>query len=118
MNSELKQTPKSDYKHEQDASDSSITKTSKIVAADPTQAEEVPTIPIDSLELVAALQPAVSVHSVETTYFPHLPTPLVAQPSEYQRSLGEWCQIWWDGVRPSYLSLSLLPTLLGITLAW
>lgn len=118
MNSELKDTPTYDYGHEQDAASSSIINPSKIVAADPTQAEEVPTIPIASLELVASLQPAISVHSVGMTDFADLPTPLVVQPSEYQRSLGEWFQIWWDGIRPDYLSLSLLPILLGTTLAW
>ncbi len=118
MNSELKDTPTYDYGGEQDAASSSITRTSKIVAADPIQAEEVPTIPIDSLELVASLQPAISVHSIDMTDFANLPTPLVVQPSEHQRSLGEWFQIWWDGIRPNYLSLSLLPVLLGTTLAW
>ena len=118
MNSELKQTPTHDYKNEQDATVSGVTTTSKIVAADPILAEEVPTIPIDSLELVASLQPAISVHSIDITYFPHLPAPLVVQPSECRRGFGEWLQIWWDGIRPGYLSLSLLPVLLGTTLAW
>jgi 1,4-dihydroxy-2-naphthoate polyprenyltransferase len=49
---------------------------------------------------------------------PNLPAPLVAQPAEYQRSLSEWVQIWWEGIRPAYLSLSLAPVLLGTTLAW
>ena len=118
MNSELTDTPTYDYGDEQDAAGSSITHTSKIVAADALQAEEVPTIPIDSLELVASLQPAISVHSIDMTDFANLPMPLVVQPAEHQRSLGEWLQIWWDGIRPNYLLLSLLPVLLGTTLAW
>jgi len=116
MNSELKQTPP--YDHEQDATSSSTTNPGKIVAADSLQAEDVPTVPIDSLELVASLQPAISVHSVDMTPFPNLPAPLVGQSSEQERSLSEWLQIWWDGIRPNYLSLSLLPILLGTTLAW
>lgn len=118
MNSELKQTTSHDYKQEQDTVDFSKTNPSKIVAADQTQAEEVPTIPIDSLELVASLRPAVSVHSVEMASFPNLPMPLVAHPLEHQRGLSEWWQIWWDGIRPRYLTLSLSPVLLGTTLAW
>jgi 1,4-dihydroxy-2-naphthoate octaprenyltransferase len=118
MNNELKQTPTYDDKHEQDAAGLSITNPSKIVAAQSIQAEDVPTIPIDSLEILAALRPEISVHSVDVTEFPNLPTPLVAQPSEYRRGLGERCQIWWGGIRPGYLSLSLLPILLGTTLAW
>jgi 1,4-dihydroxy-2-naphthoate octaprenyltransferase len=120
MNSELKQTKTTpwDYEHEQDAASLGVTNPGKIVAADPIQAEDVPTIPIDSLELVASLKPAISVHCVDKTSLPNLPAPLVAQPSEYQRSLSEWLQIWWDGIRPGYLSLSLSPILLGTTLAW
>src|SRR5579864_100156 len=118
MNSELKDTPTYDYGREQDVANSSIINPSKIVAADPTRAEQVPTIPIASMELVASLQPAVSVHSVDVTDFANPPTPLVVQSSEYQRSRGEWFQIWWDGIRPDYFSLSLLPILLGTTLAW
>jgi 1,4-dihydroxy-2-naphthoate octaprenyltransferase len=118
MNSELNYTTPYDYEHEQNAVSSSIPNSSKIVAADPVRAEEVPTIPINSMEVVASLQPAISVHSVDMTYLPDLPTPLVVQSSEYRRSLGEWCRIWWDGIRPGYFSLSLLPILLGTTLAW
>jgi 1,4-dihydroxy-2-naphthoate polyprenyltransferase len=118
MNSKLKDTSTYDYGDEQDATSSNIINPSKIVAADLIQAEEVPTIPIESLELVASLQPAISVHSIEMTDFADLPTPLVVQPSEHQRSREEWFQIWWDGIRPHYLPLSLLPVLLGTTLAW
>jgi 1,4-dihydroxy-2-naphthoate octaprenyltransferase len=118
MNSELKQTTSYNYEHEQDAAGLNITNSSKIVAADPTQADEVPTIPIDSMEIVAALRPAISVHSVDMTAFPNLTAPLVTQPAEFQRSLIEWVQIWWEGIRPAYLILSLAPVLLGTTLAW
>lgn len=89
-----------------------------IVTADSVQAEEVPTIPLGSLETISTLQPAVSVHSVSSTQTVSIPEPLVVQPSEYRRSLGEWLQIWWDGIRPAYLPLSLMPVLVGSTLAW
>jgi 1,4-dihydroxy-2-naphthoate octaprenyltransferase len=118
MNRELKQTTPYDYEYEQDVANSSITGPPKIVAADPVRAEEVPTIPLASMEATASLQPAISVHSVDMTDIPNLPAPLVVQPSEYRRSLSEWCRIWWAGIRPGYLSLSLLPILLGTTLAW
>ena len=120
MNSEeLKHTTAPyDDEHERTSIGSNTTNTSRIVAADAIQAEEVPTVPIDSMELVEALQPEVNVRSVNSTYLPNLPTPLVAQTSEYRRGLGEWIQIWWDGIRPAYLRLSLLPILLGTALAW
>jgi 1,4-dihydroxy-2-naphthoate octaprenyltransferase len=118
MNSELKQTTPYNNEHEQDAADLSITNPGKIVAAEQKQAEDVPTIPIDSMEIIASLQPAISIHAIDMTSFPNLPAPLVAQPAEYQRSLREWVQIWWEGIRPAYLSLSLAPILLGTTLAW
>jgi 1,4-dihydroxy-2-naphthoate polyprenyltransferase len=120
MNSEeLKHTTASYAdEHEQNGVSSNTTNTSRIVAADAIQAEEVPTVPIDSMELVEALQPEVNVRSVDATYLPNLPTPLVVQTSEYRRGLGEWIQIWWDGIRPAYLRLSLLPILLGTALAW
>lgn len=91
---------------------------SKIVTADSVQSEEIPTIPLGSFQAVSALQPEVAVRSVATTKSIHLPAPLVAQPVEYRRSLGEWLQIWWEGMRPGYLPLALLPVLLGSILAW
>jgi 1,4-dihydroxy-2-naphthoate octaprenyltransferase len=120
MNSEeLKHTTASyNEEYEQGTISSNVNNISKIVAADAIQAEEVPTIPINSMMLVEALQPEVNVRSVDSNYLPNLPTPLVVQPSEYRRGLGEWFQIWWDGIRPTYLHLSLLPILLGTTLAW
>ena len=89
---------------------------SQIVAAESVQAEEVPTIPLGSLQAVSGLQPEVSVRSVTSSNV--LPVPLVAHPSEYHRSLGEWLALWWNGLRPAYLLLSLLPVILGSTLAW
>ncbi len=89
-----------------------------IVTADSVQAEEVPTIPIGSLETISTLQPEVSVRAVRATRSVNIPTPLVVQPEEYRRSLGEWLQIWRDGMRAGYLPLSLMPVLLGSVLAW
>ncbi len=91
---------------------------SHVVTADSVQAEEVPTIPLGSLETISALQPEVTVQPVSATRAVSMPAPLVVQPSEYRRSLGEWIQLWWDGIRPAYLPLSLLPVLLGSVLAW
>jgi 1,4-dihydroxy-2-naphthoate octaprenyltransferase len=90
----------------------------QIVTADSVQAEEVPTIPIGSLQTINALEPEVSVHSVASMRAISMPAPLVVQPSEYRRGLGEWLEIWHDGIRPDYLPLSLMPVILGSVLAW
>ncbi|MEO7022146.1 MAG: 1,4-dihydroxy-2-naphthoate octaprenyltransferase [Ktedonobacteraceae bacterium] len=91
---------------------------SHVIAAESIQAEEVPTIPLDSLQTLSTLQPEVSVRAISATSVATLPAPLVVQSVEYQRGLGEWTRIWWDGLRPSYLPLALLPVLLGSALAW
>ncbi len=90
----------------------------KVVTADSVQAEEVPTIPLGSLQTINTLQPEVSIHAVNSTPATNLPAPLVVQPSEYRRSLSEWVHVWWEGIRPAYLLLSLLPVVIGSTLAW
>ncbi|MFL5658825.1 MAG: 1,4-dihydroxy-2-naphthoate octaprenyltransferase [Ktedonobacteraceae bacterium] len=89
-----------------------------VVTAESVQAEEVPTIPLESLKTLSTLEPAVSVRSVGATQSVRLPAPLVVQPSEYRRSLGEWLQVWWEGIRPGYLPLAIMPVLVGSTLAW
>ncbi|HEY1351516.1 MAG TPA: 1,4-dihydroxy-2-naphthoate octaprenyltransferase [Ktedonobacteraceae bacterium] len=91
---------------------------SQVIAADSVQAEEVPTIPLDSLQTLSTLQPEVSVRSVTATRVASLPEPLVVQPAEYRRSMGEWLRIWRDGLRLSYLWFAILPLTLGSTLAW
>jgi 1,4-dihydroxy-2-naphthoate octaprenyltransferase len=88
---------------------------SQVVTAPSVQAEDVPTIPMSSLQTLNALQPEVSVASAQAV---RRPAPLVVQPSEYRRGMGEALQVWWDGVRPAYLPLSMMPVLLGTTLAW
>jgi 1,4-dihydroxy-2-naphthoate octaprenyltransferase len=95
-----------------------MTTASKIVTADAVQAEEVPTIPLSSLQTVNALQPEVAFHSVASTKSIRLPVPLVVQPAEYRRSVGEWRQVWWEGMRPAYVWMALVPVLLGSVLAW
>ncbi len=89
-----------------------------IVTAESVEAEQVPTIPLDSLQTINSLRPEVSVHPVAATSTVSVPEPLVVQPSEYRRGLGEWLQIWRAGMRLHLLPLSLAPVLLGTTLAW
>ncbi|GHO86672.1 1,4-dihydroxy-2-naphthoate octaprenyltransferase [Dictyobacter formicarum] len=90
----------------------------QIVTADKVQAEEVPTIPIGSLQTISTLEPEVSVHSVASMRAVGMPVPLVVQPSEYRRGISEWLDIWRDGIRLHYLPLSLMPIILGTALAW
>ncbi|MGH2494704.1 MAG: 1,4-dihydroxy-2-naphthoate octaprenyltransferase [Ktedonobacteraceae bacterium] len=90
----------------------------QIVTADSVQAEEVPTIPLGSMQTISELQPEVEVHSITPTQAVRLPAPLIVQPAEYHRGFAEWVRIWWNGMRPSYLPLSLMPVLLGSVLAW
>ncbi len=90
----------------------------QIVTAESVQAEEVPTIPLESLQMVSELQPEVSVHPLASSPAIIMPVSLVAQSSEYQRSLWEWLLTWWGGIRPAYLPLSLLPVILGSIAAW
>lgn len=106
-----------------ESEDSAITKekasvSSQVVAAEAVQAEEVPTIPLESIQTLSTLQPEVSVRAVTATQVATLPEPLVVQPAEYRRGPGEWLRIWWDGIRPAYLWFSLLPLTLGSVLAW
>jgi 1,4-dihydroxy-2-naphthoate polyprenyltransferase len=90
----------------------------QIVTAESVQAEEVPTIPLGSMQTISELQPEVEVRSVASTQSVHLPAPLIVHPAEYHRSFAEWLRIWWNGIRPGYLPLSLMPVLVGSVLAW
>jgi 1,4-dihydroxy-2-naphthoate octaprenyltransferase len=103
---------------EQEIPQPKIASATQVVTADFVQAEDVPTIPIASLQTISSLQPEISVHSVASTHAVSLPSPLVAPPTEYQRGLKEWMQIWLNGTRLNYLPLSLSPILLGSVLAW
>jgi 1,4-dihydroxy-2-naphthoate octaprenyltransferase len=91
---------------------------SRVIAAESVQAEDVPTIPLDSLQTLNTLQPEVSVRAITATHVATLPEPLVVQPAEYRRGFGEWARIWWDGIRPYYLWFAVLPLALGSVLAW
>jgi 1,4-dihydroxy-2-naphthoate polyprenyltransferase len=91
---------------------------SHIVRAESAQAEEVPTIPLDSLQKVSQLQPEISVHPVASTRSVTQPVSLVVSASEHERTLREWLTVWWEGIRPGYLPLSLLPVVLGSIVAW
>ncbi|MDQ6645507.1 MAG: 1,4-dihydroxy-2-naphthoate octaprenyltransferase [Chloroflexota bacterium] len=91
---------------------------SNIVTAAAGQAEKVPTIPLGTLQTINAREPEVAVRSVATTRSVRLPPPLVAPPSEYHRTSAEWLQVWWEGIRPAYLLLPLMPVLLGSILSW
>src|SRR6266849_5306719 len=90
----------------------------QIVTAESVQAEEVPTIPLGSMQTISELQPEVEVRPLAATQSVRLPAPLVVHPSEYHRGSAEWMRIWWNGMRPAYLPLSLMPVLLGSVLAW
>lgn len=90
---------------------------SRIVRADTVQAEDVPTVPIESFQTLSTLRPEVSVRPVSSTSTVRLPVPLV-QTQEHRHSFSEWLQLWWDAMRPAYLPLSIMPVLVGTTLAW
>ncbi len=90
----------------------------QIVTAESVQAEEVPTIPLGSMQTISGLQPEIEVRSTASTQAVRLPAPLIVQPAEYHRDFGEWLRIWWHGMRPGYLPLSLMPVLVGSVLAW
>jgi 1,4-dihydroxy-2-naphthoate octaprenyltransferase len=90
----------------------------QVVTAESVQAEEVPTIPLGSMQTISELQPEVEVHSVASTQSVRLPAPLIVHPAEYHRGIAEWLRIWWNGMRPGYLPLSLMPVLVGSVLAW
>jgi 1,4-dihydroxy-2-naphthoate octaprenyltransferase len=95
-----------------------VTTATHVVTADSVQAEEVPTIPLDSLQVLSALQPAISIHSMAATRSVSTPMPLAFQQSDHNRSWVDWIQLWWEGARPSYFVLPLMPALVGIVLAW
>ena len=91
---------------------------SQTVTAESVQSEQVQMVSSDPQQTLSELQPKISVHSVAATDSIMQPLPLVAQPSENERRLGEWLSIWWEGIRPAYLLLSLLPVVLGSVAAW
>lgn len=91
---------------------------SQTVTTQSAQAKEAQAISLETQQTISGLQPEISVHPVASTDAIMQPVPLVAQPLEAERSLSEWFSIWWDGIRPAYLPLSLLPVILGSVVAW
>ena len=90
----------------------------RMVIADSIQSGKVQVVHSGMQQTVSELQPKISTYSVATTRSVMQPLPLVEQPSESERGLGEWLSIWWEGIRPAYLALSLLPVVLGSVVAW
>jgi 1,4-dihydroxy-2-naphthoate polyprenyltransferase len=89
-----------------------------MVTADSVQAGKVPVVRTGMQPSVSELQPKFSTYSVGTTSTVLQPVPLVEQPPESERRLREWLSIWWEGIRPAYLMISLLPVVLGSAAAW
>ena len=113
-----KNKPSSDSDTLSDTARTNEVISSQMVTAESVHSEEVQMAPSGTQQTVSELQPKISVHSVATTRSIMQPLPLVAQPSENERRLGEWLSIWWEGIRPAYLLLSLLPVVLGSVVAW
>lgn len=113
-----KDKPSSDSDTLSDTARTNEVISSQMVAAESVHSEEVQIAPSGTQQTVSELQPKISVHSVAATGSIMQPLPLVAQPSENERRLGEWLSIWWEGIRPVYLLLSLLPVVLGSVVAW
>src|SRR5207244_2281923 len=113
-----KDKPSSDSDTQSDTARTNEVISSQMVTAAPVDSEKVQMAPSGTQQTVNELQPKISVHSVAATRTIIQPLPLVAQPSEHERRLGEWLPIWWEGIRPTYLLLSLLPVVLGSVVAW
>ncbi len=113
-----KNKPSSDSDTQSDTARTNEVISSQMVTAESVHSEEVQMAPSGTQQTVSELQPKISVRSVATTRSIMQPLPLVAQPSENERRLGEWLSIWWEGIRPAYLLLSLLPVVLGSVVAW
>ena len=113
-----KNKPSSDSDTLSDTARTNEVISSQMVTAESVHSEEVQMAPSGTQQTVSELQPKISVHSVAATGSIMQPLPLVAQPSENERRLGEWLSIWWEGIRPAYLLLSLLPVVLGSVVAW
>jgi 1,4-dihydroxy-2-naphthoate polyprenyltransferase len=113
-----KDQPSSDSGTLSDMASESTVISSQMATVDSSQPEKVQTIPLGMHQTVSELEPKISVHSVAATRSIIQPLPLVAQPLESERGLGERLSIWWEGIRPAYLPLSFLPVVLGSVVAW
>jgi 1,4-dihydroxy-2-naphthoate octaprenyltransferase len=90
----------------------------QMITADSVQSGKVPVVHAGMPQTMSELQPKNSTYPVAITRSVIQPLPLVEQPLESKRSLGEWLSIWWEGIRPAYLALSILPVVLGSVAAW
>jgi len=90
----------------------------QLVTADSVQSGKAPVVHAAMQQAASELQPKISTYPIATTRSIMQPLPLVEQPSESKRSRREWLSIWWEGIRPAYLVLSLLPVVLGSVAAW
>ena len=100
-----KNKPSSDSDTLSDTARTNEVISSQMVTAESVHSEEVQMAHSGTQQTVSELQPKISVHSVAATGSIMQPLPLVAQPSENERRLGEWLSIWWEGIRPAYLLL-------------
>ena len=113
-----KDKPDSNSDSLSDSAKTNETISPQMVTADSVQSGKVQVVHSGMQQAVSELQPKISTYSVATTRSAIQPLPLVEQPSESERGLGEWLSIWWEGIRPTYLALSLLPVVLGSVVAW
>jgi 1,4-dihydroxy-2-naphthoate octaprenyltransferase len=113
-----KDKPSSDSGTLSDTEETNEVISSQMGTAESVPSEKVPMVPSGLQQTLSELQPQISTYSVATTRSIMQPLPLVAQPSESERGLGERLSIWWEGIRPAYLPLSLLPVVLGSVTAW
>jgi 1,4-dihydroxy-2-naphthoate octaprenyltransferase len=90
----------------------------QMVTAHSVQSEKMPVVHAGMPQSVSEFQPKNSIYPVAITRSVMQPLPLVEQRLERERSLGEWLSIWWEGIRPTYLTLSFLPVVLGSVVAW
>jgi 1,4-dihydroxy-2-naphthoate polyprenyltransferase len=113
-----KKNPGSDSYTFSDTTKTNDVNLSQKVTTESAQSENVQIMSSDLQQAVGELQPKVSTYSVVTTHSIMEPLPLVAQPSDSERGRIEWLSIWWEGIRPAYLPLSILPVVLGSAVAW
>ena len=113
-----KDKPDSNSDSLSDSAKTNETISPQMVTADSVQSGKVPVVHSGMQKTVSELQPKFSTYSVATTRSAIQPLPLVEQPMESERGLGEWLSIWWEGIRPTYLAISLLPVVLGSVVAW
>jgi 1,4-dihydroxy-2-naphthoate polyprenyltransferase len=90
----------------------------QMVTADTVRTGKAPVVYAGMSQMVSELQSKNSTYPVVITHSVMQPLPLVEQPLDSERSLGEWLSIWWEGIRPAYLALSFLPVVLGSVVAW